>query len=293
MDLRSSPADNWIKDLQLPAVVNPPAAPQAEPGFEQNLSRELALMMENVSLLKQIQESQRQNEAQKKFLAMVAHDVQNPLTAILAYAEILGQRLWKLPTASKYTSNIRSAAAMLNRLITDLVDLAAIESGKLRVNMKVMNLAAVAKEVASRMAIVARKKKIKFSVNLPPAVPPLMGDPSRLDQVLQNLCANAIQYTPKNGKVDMEIKVTSRWIVVSVSDSGIGISKEELPRIFERNFQGCDAQKMRQAGFGLGLEISREIVQGHGGQIGVESKLGKGSRFFFKLPIKKLIEQEI
>src|SRR3989338_1124292 len=168
--------------LPLPADDSASAAAPVKPnlsGFEQSLNRELALMLENVKLLKQVQEFNRQNEAQKKFLAMVAHDVQNPLTAILAYAEILGQRLWKLPIASKYTSNIRSAAAMLNRLITDLVDLAAIESGKLRVNMKVMNLAAVAKEVASRMAIVARKKKIKFSVKLPPAVPPLMGDPAR------------------------------------------------------------------------------------------------------------------
>ena len=247
------------------------------------------LILENARLLKEVQESNRQleqiNGFQKKFFAMVAHDVKNPLTAILGYSEILGMGLKNSPKELEYSSHINSAAQTLNLLISDLVDLAAIESGKLRVNLGDLNLSEVIKDVSSRIQIVAQQRKIRFEVQVPPQLPMLRGDPHRIGQVIQNLCTNAVQYTKEGGLVQVKVDLGHQMLTIGVRDSGIGISKEDLPRVFERFFQSQQAQAMRKAGFGLGLKIAREIVQLHGGEMGVESELGKGSRFFFTIPI--------
>ncbi len=107
--------------------------------------------------------------------------------------------------------------------------------------------------------------------------------------MIQNLSTNGIQYTKEGGSVTIRVDPTPGWITVSVIDTGIGIKKEDLPRVFERFFQTQEAQAMRKAGFGLGLKIAREIVQMHGGEMGIESEFGKGSRFYFTLPIPKAV----
>ncbi len=227
------------------------------------------------------------NGFQTKFFATVAHDVKNPLTAILGYAEVLGMRLKNKPEDLACAVHILNAAKSVNRLISDLVDLAAIESGKLRVEIGALDLIAVITEVKSRVDVVAAHKQIQFSAMLPPLVPALRGDPSRIGQVIQNLCTNAVQYTTEGGKVSIEVSMRPDCVIVGVRDTGIGISKEDLPRVWTRFFQTQEAQTMRKAGFGLGLKISREIVQMHGGEMGIESELGVGSFFFFNLPISK------
>jgi two-component system phosphate regulon sensor histidine kinase PhoR len=226
------------------------------------------------------------NDFQKKFFAMVAHDVKNPLTAIMGYSEVLGMRLKSNPGELKYASHIHSAAKTLNTLISDLVDLAAIESGKLRVEIGALDLLGVISEVRSRIEIVAGQRKINFAVETPASLPPLAGDPARLGQVIQNLCTNAIQYTKEGGQVSVRVEAFPEKVVVSVIDTGIGIAAADLPRIWERFFQTEEAKKMRKAGFGLGLKIAREVVQMHGGEMGIESQLGVGSRFFFFLPVR-------
>ncbi|MDE2489345.1 MAG: response regulator, partial [Elusimicrobia bacterium] len=235
------------------------------------------LKLENVRLLKEVQESARKlaqvNGFQTKFFATVAHDVKNPLTAILGYSEVLGMRLKERPDELKCASHIHNAAKTLNLLVSDLVDLAAIESGKLRVEIGDLDLASVVSEVKSRVDVVASRKQIRFGTALPPSIPPLKGDPNRIGQVIQNLSTNAIQYTKEGGSVTIEVKVEPGWAIVGVRDTGIGISKEDLPRVWERFFQTKEAQNMRKAGFGLGLKISREIVQMHGGDMGIESEL--------------------
>jgi len=249
------------------------------------------LLLENDRLRKAAEVSAQKlaevNGFQTKFFATVAHDVKNPLTAILGYSEVLGMRLKERPDELKCASHIHNAAKTLNLLVSDLVDLAAIESGKLRVEIGAMDLASVVNEVKSRVDVVAARKQIAFATALPSAIPALQGDPNRIGQVVQNLCTNAVQYTKEGGKVTIEVAVQPEWVIVGVRDTGIGISKEDLPRVWERFFQTKEAQNMRKAGFGLGLKISREIVQMHGGDMGIESELGVGSFFFFKLPLPK------
>ena len=249
------------------------------------------LKLENARLLKEVQISATKlaqvNGFQTKFFATVAHDVKNPLTAILGYAEVLSMRLKDKPDELKCAAHINNAAKTLNLLVSDLVDLAAIESGKLRVEIGQLDLAQVINDVKSRVDVVAQRKQLQFGVNVPPALPVLAGDPHRIGQVIQNLCTNAVQYTKEGGRIAIEATLAPGWVVVGVRDTGIGISKEDLPRVWERFFQTKEAQNMRKAGFGLGLKIAREIVQMHGGDMGIESELGVGSFFYFKLPIPK------
>ena len=188
---------------------------------------------------------------------------------------------------SRSIGNMESAARTLNGLISDLVDFAAIESGKLRVNVSELDLASVVADVRARVQVPAEKRRIALNVTVPPSLPPLSGDPLRVGQVIQNLCTNAVQYTPEGGAMFLSVSVAPAHVAVSVRDTGIGISKEDLPRIFERFFQASNAVEMRRAGFGLGLKISQEIVRAHGGTIGVASELGKGSTFAFTLPLAR------
>ena len=272
------------------AILKPIDASRLVLSIQRSLEQRF-LKLENARLLKEVQESARQlaqvNGFQAKFFATVAHDVKNPLAAILGYAELLSARLQSRPDELRCAAHIHDAARTLNLLVSDLVDLAAIESGKLRVETGPLDLASVIREVKSRVDVVARRKRLKFDVSLPPALPSLNGDPHRIGQVLQNLCTNAVQYTKEGGSIAIEAKLQPGWVVVGVRDTGIGISKEDLPRVWERFFQTREAATMRRAGFGLGLKIAREIVQMHGGDMGIESRLGAGSFFFFKLPAPK------
>lgn len=248
------------------------------------------LKLENSRLLKETQEQKNQlelvNGFQKKFFATVAHDVKSPLTAILGYAEVLTGKLKAMPSEGRYAANIQTSAKTLNVLISDLVDLAAMESGKLRVEITNLNLLGVMNDVYERVKIAAANRKLNMTLEVPPVLPPLAGDDARVGQVVQNLCTNAIQYTKEGGKITIKAELKADRVEVSVIDTGIGISKEDLPRVWERFFQTKEAMGMRKAGFGLGLKIAREIVQRHGGEMGIESELGVGSRFFFHIPLK-------
>ncbi len=246
------------------------------------------LLLENARITDELkyanEELEQLTDFQKKFFATVAHDVKNPLTAIRGYAEMLS---WKVKDATlvKCVTHIQSSTRTLEGLISDLVDYAAIESGKLRVQIGEMDLAQVVNEVKSRVQVAAEKREISLSLSMPDEIPPLRGDPLRIGQVIQNLSTNAIQYTSEKGSVFIKVQVGSSAVTVSVRDTGIGISKEDLPRVFQRFFQAENAQKMRRAGFGLGLKISQEIVKAHGGGMGVDSELGKGSVFYFTIPL--------
>lgn len=250
------------------------------------------LLMENVRINGELQESNRQltqlTNFQKKFFHVVAHDVKAPLATISGYADMLGWSI-KEPKPLEFAGNIKKASEALGNMIGDLVDMAAIETGKLRVNLREMDLLEVLKGVQVRVQVMADRKKIQLSVEAPAPLPPIQGDPNRLGQVVQNLCTNAIQYTPEGGVVTIQARLDGQSVEASVQDTGIGIKRDDLPRVFEMGFQTEEAQKLRQkhekSGFGLGLKIAKEIVTNHGGKIGVESELGKGTRFFFNLPI--------
>lgn len=249
------------------------------------ISRGITASMDR--LISQLRSSNEQlallNEFKSKFFATVAHDVRNPLTSMLLAADLLRERLLDSPHLS-FIDTIRRSGELLSFLVSDLIDFAAIEAGKFRMTMIDTDLVPIVRDIQARLEPIAQSRSVAFSVAQLPASVPLRGDPQRLSQALQNLCANAVNYTLPNGRVQVSLETPDHQARVTVRDTGIGIAKEDLARIFERHFQAANAQKVRQGGFGLGLKIVREIIEAHGGSLSVASEAGKGSTFSFMIP---------
>ncbi len=169
-------------------------------------------------------------------------------------------------------------------MVTEVTDLARIQAGQLAMRDDAIDVGEIAAAIADRLAVVARRKSITLH-NDAASLPPISGDGDRLAQVITNLISNAIKYTPEGGDVTVSTRATDSSVQVEVADSGIGIPRDDLPRIFERFYQVDKARGPRR-GSGLGLAIAREIIEAHGGSITVTSPgPGKGATFTVRLPI--------
>lgn len=247
-----------------------------------SVSRSIQELLETTRRLNE--ELSQTNRFQSQFFHVVAHDVGNPMMAANGFLYSL-KKMPKTPQESKSFDGLSRSLEALQFLIGDLMDFASIETGKLRVNLELMEPLPVLKEIGERMTVVAQKRDITFQTSLPESLPRISGDARRLAQVLQNLCSNGVNYTHPKGTVLLKAEALREGIKFSVKDSGIGIAPGDLPKIFNRFFQAENATKHRGAGLGLGLKIAKEIVEAHGGKIGVDSELGKGSTFHFTIPI--------
>lgn len=232
-------------------------------------------------------ELNRLNELKSRFLSIVTHDLRTPLTSIKGYSQVLIMQK-NLPPEQQlhFLKVIAHETDHLAGLISDLMDFVSIEAGKLRVEKAPGALPDILENLRDRMATLADQRKITLAVDLPPApVPPLELDKRRIDQVLTNLTGNALKHTPEGGAVTITLETRDGAVRVEVKDTGEGIPAADLPRIFEQFYQ-VEAHASKREGLGLGLAIAREIVQAHGGEIGVHSDgAGKGSRFWFTLPV--------
>ena len=220
------------------------------------------------------------------FVANVSHEFKTPLTAIQGFAETLLSGAMDDPRNNRrFLEIIRDHATRLARLTNDLLKLARIEAGKLEVEFFPVQLLEVIERSAETTLLKASQKQITLEVDVPPDLPTVRGDASLLRDVLQNLIDNAIQYTPAGGRIQVSATVGAREVVISVADTGIGIPLADQERIFER-FYRVDAARSREAGgTGLGLSIAKHIVEAHGGRLWVESEVGRGSKFFFSVPL--------
>jgi two-component system phosphate regulon sensor histidine kinase PhoR len=185
----------------------------------------------------------------------------------------------------RFLDIIRNHAIRLARLTNDLLKLARIEAGKLEVEFFPVGLMELIEGCAETTLLKASRKQITLEIEVPPGLPSVRGDAGLLRDVLQNLLDNAIQYTPEGGHIHVTAESKSREVVVTVSDTGIGIPASDQERIFER-FYRVDAARSREAGgTGLGLSIAKHIVEAHNGRLWVESVIGVGSKFSFSIPI--------
>lgn len=239
-----------------------------------------------VVVLHDVTELRRLERVRQDFVANVSHEFKTPLTAIQGFAEtLLGGALEDPKNNRRFLGIIRDHAARLAQLTDDLLKLARIEAGKLEVEFSSVNLMELIERCAETSLLKASRKRIAIQVNVPPGLPPVLGDAGLLREVLQNLIDNAIQYTPEGGQIQVSASAGARQAVVTVSDTGIGIPLADQERIFER-FYRVDAARSREAGgTGLGLSIARHIVESHGGRIWVESAVGAGSKFSFSVPL--------
>jgi hypothetical protein len=229
---------------------------------------------------------QAASQSKMAFIANMSHEIRTPLNAILGMSELLGEAELK-ETERGYVSVLRRAGHALLSLINDILDLSKIESGKLELERTTFDLAELTHSTAEIMAPAARERALDFRVNFDPGVPRrVIGDPLRLRQVLLNLLSNAIKFTDE-GRVRVEVEPGTHpgLIRFSVRDTGMGIDMGQWDSIFESFVQADESTTRRHGGTGLGLTISRHLVDLMGGRLRVYSVPYKGSDFFFELPL--------
>jgi signal transduction histidine kinase/putative methionine-R-sulfoxide reductase with GAF domain len=256
-----------------------------------SFAAQAAVAVENARLFQEIQEKSRELELASKhksqFLANMSHELRTPMNAVLGYTDlILDDIFGEVPAAIRETlERVKSNGQHLLGLINDVLDLSKIEAGQLTLSLGDYAMGEVVHAVASAVESLAAGKKLGFEATVAPDLPPGRGDERRLTQVLLNLAGNAIKFTDA-GKVSIDAWTADGNFVISVSDTGPGISEADQQKIFEE-FQQADSSSTRaKGGSGLGLAISRRIVELHGGRLWVESALGYGSTFYFTVPLK-------
>ena len=222
--------------------------------------------------------------ARDAFLGIVSHDLRNMLSGIVGFAALIAKesRDHHDDQIVVCAQRIQRAGARMNRLLGDLVDVASIEAGVLAVSREVGDAALVVTEAVDTFQTQASAKGISLTAEIVPPLPVVSFDPPRILQVLVNLLSNAIKFTPPNGKVVVGVERVADELRFAVKDTGGGIPGEKLEAVFERFLQLAENDRR---GVGLGLYISKCLVQGHGGRIWAESRLGEGSTFCFTLPI--------
>ena len=221
------------------------------------------------------------NNAQRDFLSNVSHDLKTPLTSIQGYAQAITDGAAE--DSAEAAQIIYEEAGRLNRMVVELTDLERLSAGKLSMARDRINMAQLVEGVLQSLVVVAEQREIRLDSRLE-STPMIIGDGDRLAQVLMNLISNGLKYTPAGGTVRVTVGRAGAGAMISIRDSGIGIPREELSRVFERFYQ-VDKARGPQRGTGLGLAIAREIVEAHGGRITVESRgRGKGAEFRVWLP---------
>lgn len=241
-----------------------------------------ALALENARLYQESRSAVRERD---DMLAIVSHDLRNPVNAIVM---LTGAVLGRDPDDERPLMEredveaIRGAARQADGLIQDLQDVSRISSARLRVERRSVLLSELVKESADMFEPVMEDAVLRFVRRIDDNLPPVQADRHRLQQVLSNLLGNAVRFTPHGGEIMLTAVRHDDCVRIGVRDTGPGVSPEDVPRLFERYWQ---APRLLRAGSGLGLFIAKGIVEAHGGEIGVDSEMGKGSEFWFTVPL--------
>jgi PAS domain S-box-containing protein len=242
-------------------------------------------------LLRARKKAEAADRMKAEFISTISHEIRTPLNAIMGVAYLLAKTELSV-TQQKFVRTLRSSAENLLNLVNEVLDFSKIEAGRVTLEVRPVNLRKMAGEVVGALQVKADEKGIGLSMQVDDGVPQeVLGDLVKLTQVLTNLLGNAIKFT-SSGSVTLTLeergssddRVTVRF---AVTDTGIGIEQDKLTKIFEEFAQANDDISVKYGGTGLGLAISRKLVDLHGGRLQVESELGRGSTFFFDLPLKR------
>jgi signal transduction histidine kinase/CheY-like chemotaxis protein len=232
-------------------------------------------------------EAERANRLKDEFLATLSHELRTPLNAISGWTELLKQEPDDVGTVKEGVAAIERNVRAQAQLIEDLLDMSRIASGKVRLDVKPINIAEVVNAAIETVAPAARAKGVTLRPILDTKPCVVSADPGRLQQVIWNLLSNGVKFTPKGGEVQVVLELVNSTVQISISDSGEGIPPEFLPHIFERFSQADGSPSRRHGGLGLGLSIVKTLTEMHGGSVAVESEgKGKGSTFRLILPVR-------
>jgi PAS domain S-box-containing protein len=270
--------------IALIATTESPTYTPVDLSLAEELGRRAALAVDNSRLYGMAQDATR---AREEILGIVSHDLRNPLSAIMMCSSALADGMAGADESLRYmVTAIADSASWMNRLIQDLLDMASIESGRLSMERRPEPVEQILAQLDMTFATGAKDADIVLGIGAQPGLPPVLVDGERILQVLANLVANSLKFTPRGGEIRVlasSIAGDPTRVAITVSDTGCGIPPEQLPHVFDRFWQARRGASQR--GTGLGLAISRGIVEAHGGSISAESEVGRGSAFRFTVPV--------
>jgi PAS domain S-box-containing protein len=252
-------------------------------GITQNITERKRAEDERERLLSEAQEA---NRLKDEFLATLSHELRTPLTAILGWSHLLRTSDFDAAARARALDTIERNARAQTQLIDDLLDTSRIITGKLRLNVRPVDLASIVAAAAETARPAAEARSIRLRTLLDTQAGLISGDPDRLQQVVWNLLSNAIKFTPKGGNVEVRLERAAAHVEITVADTGRGIAPEFLPHVFDRFRQADQTTTRTHGGLGLGLAIVRQLVELHGGSVQVESEgEGRGTSFIVSLPL--------
>jgi signal transduction histidine kinase len=243
-----------------------------------NLQREMARKNAELSLL---------NEEKNRFLGIAAHDLRSPLGVILSYSEFLESEAADVLDAEQrnFVAAIRTTSQFMLRLLDDLLDVSQIEAGQLNLDLQPTDLVALLRRNIGLNRVLAARKRIDLHFKPAAETLPLVADAAKIEQVLNNLIGNAVKFSPPGAAVTVRLGMTGAVATIVVDDQGPGIPPADLPKLFKPFSRTSVRPTAGEKCTGLGLVIVRRIVAGHGGEVRVESEVGRGSRFIVDLPM--------
>jgi len=236
------------------------------------------------SMIARVESSQK---SQREFVANVSHELKTPLTSIQGFAQALLDETADTPAARHQAAQIiYNEAGRMHRMALDLLDLARLEAGTADLKMSAVDMKALLQNIIDKFTPPAQKANISLQLDVASNLPVVMGDGDRLAQIFTNLVDNALKFTPANGQVALSARKAGAEMEISITDSGIGVPSDALPRLFDRFYQVDTSRAGGEShGAGLGLAIVKEIVEAHNGRISVRSQVGHGTTFVILLPL--------
>ena len=278
LELKMPAPGEKILDVNVVSIM----ASSAEPGEKSEKGRGAIAVFHDITRLKELE------KVRQDFVANVSHELRTPLTSIKGYAETLLDGALKDEIAYQFVQVIKRHSDRLAKIVEDLLTLSKIESRELDLKIESLSLSDLVNDVIALLTETVEKKKISISRQEILSSLAVEGDRNYLEQVFVNLLDNAIKYGRAGGRITISARETGqKEIQISVQDDGMGIPEQDLPRIFERFYRVDKGRSQELGGTGLGLSIVKHIVQAHGGKVWAESEFGKGSTFYFTLPLRR------
>ena len=240
-----------------------------------------------IVVIQDITEHVKLDTMRKRFVADVSHELKTPITSIMGYAETLIESEVDAETTSKFLERISGEAKRMATLVSDLLTLSRYDTSKAKVNKTEFDLGELVKYTVEGLDIEIKKKNQNAECFVTSNVPLVYADKNGVERVVINILSNAIKYTPEGGKIKVYVGFVYNDAYIKIIDTGIGIPKDDLDKIFERFYRVDKARTREMGGTGLGLSIAKEILDQNGGMIDIKSEIGKGTEVVIRIPTKQ------